>query len=152
LRPHSQEHLFSLKSIIALKKHLEEGIIFQLYDIRKFFDHESLRDVMDTLHDININPKVYRAWFLMSENTRISVNTGVGVTEEADVGEVIGQGTVGGALASQVNIDKGVDRYFRGSCDETSYGTVRLQCNADSFPSSLRKSKRKEMMKSWPVL
>ena len=57
----------------------------------------------------------------------MTVNTGVGVTEEADVGEVIGQGTVGGALASQVNIDKGVDRYFRGSCDETSYGTVRLQ-------------------------
>ena len=102
-------------------------IIFQLYDIRKFVDHESLRDVMDTLHDINMNPKVYRAWFLLSENTRISVKTGVGFTEEADVGEVIGQGTVGGALASQVNIDKGVDRYFRGSCVDTNYGTVRLQ-------------------------
>ena len=111
----SQEHLFSLKSVIALKTHLQEGIIFQLYDIRKFFDHESLRDVMDTLHEIDINPKVYRAWFLMSQNTRISVKTGVGVTAEAGVGEAFGQGTVGGALTSQVNIDKGVNRYFMGS-------------------------------------
>ena len=123
----SQEHLFSLKSVMAVKAYLQEGFIIQLYDIRKFFDHESLRDVMDTLHDISINPKVYRAWFLMSQNTRISVKTGVGMTGEADVGEVVGQGTVGGALTSQVNIDKGVDRYFRGSMDEMSYGTIRLQ-------------------------
>ena len=82
---------------------------------------------MDTLHDININPRVYRSWYLMSQNTRISVKTGVGLTDEADVGEVIGQGTVGGALTSQVNIDRGVDRYFKGSVDEMSYGTVRLQ-------------------------
>ena len=55
----SQEHLFTLKSLIGLMEYKGEGIIFQLYDIRKFFDHESLRDVMDTLHDLNIDDKVY---------------------------------------------------------------------------------------------
>ena len=65
----SQEHLFSLKSLMAMKEYMQEGIIFQLYDIRKFFDHESLRDVMDTLHDIKVDEKVYRAWYLMSQNT-----------------------------------------------------------------------------------
>ena len=123
----SQEHLFSLKSVIALKEQIGEGVLFQLYDISKFFDNESLRDVMDTLHDINVDHKVYRAWYMMSKNTRIAVKTGNGMTAEADVGEVIGQGTVGGALASQVNIDRGVERYFCGSRDEENYGTVRLQ-------------------------
>ena len=123
----SQEHLFSLKSVIAVMEHREEGILFQLYDIRKFFDHESLRDVMDTLHNIKVDEKVYRAWYMMSKNTRIAVNTGNGLTAEADVGEVIGQGTVGGALASQVNIDAGIQRYFSGSRDEVNYGTIRLQ-------------------------
>ena len=123
----SQEHLFTLKSVMALLESRGEGFIFQLYDLRKFFDSESLRDVMDTLHDIDIDAKVYRAWYKMSRNTCISVRTGTGVTAIADVGEVIGQGTVGGALASQVNIDRGIDRYFSGSCDEATYGSIRLQ-------------------------
>jgi hypothetical protein len=49
------------------------------------------------------------------------------MTDEADVGEVVGQGTVGGALRNQLNIDKRIERYFCGSSDEVSYGTVRLQ-------------------------
>jgi hypothetical protein len=112
---------------MALMESRGVGLIFQLYDIRKFFDHESLRDVMDTLHDVNVDEGVYRAWYLMSKNTRISVKTGCGITAEADVGEVVGQGTVGGALASQINIDRGIDRYFCGSSDEITYGSIRLQ-------------------------
>ena len=79
------------------------------------------------MHEIGIDDKVYRTWYKMNQRTRIVVRTGTGVTDEADVGEVIGQGTVGGALASQVNIDRGIDRYFCGSKDEMSFGTVRLQ-------------------------
>ena len=88
-----------MKSVIALGQHRGEGTLFQLYDIRKFFDHESLIDVLDTLHDIGIDEKVYRSWYLMNKKTRISVKTGVGITAEADVGEVVGQGTV-----SQVHV------------------------------------------------
>ena len=62
-------------------------------------------------------------WYLIGKTT----NTGVGVTEERDVGKVVGQGTVGGALTSQLNIDKCVDRYFYGSTDECNYGPVRMQ-------------------------
>ena len=81
---------------------------------------------MDTLHEVNIYEKVDRAWYMMSKKTRISVKTGTGMTAHADVGEVIGQGTVGGALASQVNIDRGIKRYFCRSCDEIQYGTIRF--------------------------
>ena len=37
-----QEHLFTVRSIIAMMTAKGEGIIFQLYDIKKFFDKENL--------------------------------------------------------------------------------------------------------------
>ena len=82
---------------------------------------------MNTLHQIGVHPKVYRAWFNLNKGTNIRVNTAVGMSDRADVGEVIGQGSAGGALASQVNIDKGLESYFKGSVDEMNYGRVRLQ-------------------------
>ena len=40
-----QEHLFTVMSIIAMMLTNGEGIIFQFYDIKKFFDKENLRNV-----------------------------------------------------------------------------------------------------------
>ena len=76
---------------------------------------------MNSLKEIGINPKLYRSWFHINKNTRIRVNTAFGMTEFAD------EGSAGGSLASQANIDRGLDSYFRGSSDEISYGRVRLQ-------------------------
>ena len=42
-------------------------------------------------------------------------------------GPVTGQGGGGAALASALNLDLGLDSYFRGSKDEECYGTVRMQ-------------------------
>ena len=44
------------------------------------------------------------------------MNTAVGVSESAQAGELIGQGSAGGAIASQINIDKGLDAFFGGKC------------------------------------
>ena len=82
---------------------------------------------MDTLYDDGINMKAYKTWFRMNSNTRIQILTGSGLTSSADVNEVVGQGTAGGSLASQRNIDKGVDNYFSGSPDEINYGRIRMQ-------------------------
>ena len=43
------------------------------------------------------------------------------------MGPVLGQGSSGGALASQLNLDLNVNDYFKSSIDEESYGEVRLQ-------------------------
>ena len=56
------------------------------------------------------------------------VKTAVGLTEYAEVGEIIGQGTGGGALVSAANLDGGVSEYFNESGDEIYYGNIRLQC------------------------
>lgn len=49
------------------------------------------------------------------------------MTDTAEVGDCIGQGTSGGALVSQVNLDNGLQSYFKYSMDEFYYGRVRIQ-------------------------
>ena len=59
-------------------------------------------------------------------NTRIQVRTGVGNTKKAEIGFVIGQGTIGGALASQASLDDGIDGQFFGSQEELKYEAVPM--------------------------
>ena len=113
--------------MVALQHEHGSGLILQIYDIKRFFDKENIRDAMDTLNDIKVKKEVYRTWYKLNKNTRISVKTGVGETEEADVGELVGQGSSGGAIVSQVKVDHGLNRYFCGSRDEANYGVVRMQ-------------------------
>ena len=122
-----QEHLFSVKSILAMYSENNINIIFQLYDIQKYFDKENLRDAMNTLYQIGVDPKLYRAWFNLNKNTVIRVKTGTGYSEWANAGELIGQGTGGGALVSSVNLDNDMEEFFAGSSSEVTYGEVRLQ-------------------------
>jgi hypothetical protein len=43
-------------------------------------------------------------------------------------GELIGQGTWGGALVSSVNLDNDMEESFVGSSLDVTYGEVRLLC------------------------
>ena len=63
----------------------------------------------------------------MNKNTKICVQTPVGLTNEQDTGEGVGQSTLEGALISAVNLDNGVDDFFRDSEYEASYEEVDLQ-------------------------
>ena len=102
-------------------------VIFQLYDIQKYFDKENLRDAMNALFQIGVDPKMYRVWFNLNKNTVIRVKTGTGYSEWTNAGELIGQGTGGGALVSSVNLDNDMEEFFAGSSSEVTYGEVRLQ-------------------------
>ena len=62
----------------------------------------------------------------MNKNTRISVDTPVGLTDETDRGEGVGQGTLEGALVSAANLDSGVRDCFKDSEYEVSYGGLGL--------------------------
>ena len=43
-----------------------------------------------------------------------------------EVGDTLGQGSGGAALASQANLDKGITTMFKGSSDLMYYGTVPI--------------------------
>ena len=118
----AQEHLFVLKSVIAMYMMSDRAIILSMWDLSKFFDRESLNDCMDGLYKSNVNGKLYRLLYAMNKNTRISEQTPVGITEEKDTGEGDGQGILEGALVSSVNLDKEVNEYFHNSEYEVSYG------------------------------
>ena len=102
-------------------------MILTLVDLVSFFDRESIYDVMATLKEVGVHKAAARLWFKLNQNTEISVKTSAGVTDTAMVGDVIGQGTAGAALVSQLNLDMGMKNYFSGSGDELYYGDVRCE-------------------------
>ena len=123
----AQEHIFVLKSVISLFLKYDKTIILSMWDVSKFFDREALSDCMNEVYRNEVRGKLYRLLYEMNKNTRISVQTPVGLTEERDTGEGVGQGTLEGAIVSAVNLDNGVQDFFHNSEYEVSYGDVRLQ-------------------------
>ena len=124
----TQFHLFVIKSLIALRLQPGgRGLVLTILDIIKFFDKQSLVDAMDALYQAKVNPKNYRVWYKLNQNTIIQVKTGAGLSARGLAGQVTGQGGGGAALASALNLDLGLHSYFRGSRDEECYGRIRLQ-------------------------
>ena len=123
----AQEHLFTLKSIIALYLKMELPVFIQLFDISKIFDRERLRDGMNSIYNLGVKGKLYRLLFNLNKDTIIRVKTAVGDTNERETGENIGQGTLEGANISAANIDYTVNEFFKISNEEISYGEERMQ-------------------------
>ena len=122
----AQEHLFVTKSVISLYMKYDKAVILSAWDISKFFDKECLTDVMGEIFKSNVRGKLYRLLYHMNKNTRICVQTPVGVSEEENTGEGLGQGTVEGAIASAVSLDNGVRDYFMNSEEEIHYHGILL--------------------------
>ena len=122
-----EELVFSMKSVIAKERKENKPIIIQCWDISKFFDKEMIEDALLTCYKRDVNPKAVRLWAKLNENTKIKVRTGVGESESVEVGGVVGQGTIGGALVSQAVLDEGVkDHFSPGGEDELNYGKVKM--------------------------
>ena len=100
-------------------------MIAQCHDVSKFLDKEVASDTLDVLYRRGVDPKVCRLWAGLND-TAIQVRTGVGMTDKADIGVVIGQGTIGGALASQASLDDGIHGQFKGTQEEVRYGSVEM--------------------------
>ena len=120
-------HLFVIKSLIAMKKLKKEGLILTTRDIQKFFDKESLVDTCVTLARAEVKTKRLRTWWKMNQRAQLSVLTGSGQSEEGEARLLVGQGGILATLASQLNLDMGINDYFKSSKDEECYGSIRLQ-------------------------
>ena len=123
----AQEHVFVLKSFMQLSELCRKPVIICLWDISKYFDRESLVDVMGDIYKLGVQGKVYRLLYEMNRDTVVKVKTPVGDTDEAETGEGLGQGTIVGAILSAANLGQGVEKYFHDSENEVFYGQVRLQ-------------------------
>ena len=84
-----QEHLFVLKSIIALYIYLNIPLILQGFDVSKFFDKESLLDALNALYEAGIRGKTYRLFFELNKNSKIRIKACVGTSRTANTGPTV---------------------------------------------------------------
>ena len=100
----STEHLVTKKTWMTKLEAKKVNGVFQMFDLEKFFDKESLIVTMCTLKEkAQITDKDYRLWYKLNENAKIGVS-GVGETDTRLVTNILGQGMFGSALASSLNI------------------------------------------------
>ena len=127
----STELLIILKTWMKMKEERKENGIFQVFDMTKFFDRESLLDCMSTLKEkAKIDNKTYHLWYMLNEDTRISVKTSVGQSRSKVIKDSIGQGTGGAALVSSLNIGCSIDEAFKNKMS-TKIGDVKI--NSPTF-------------------
>ena len=122
-----QEHLYVIKSVISLYALLGIPLFLTMWDMSKFFDRESLKDCMNELYKNEIRGKLYRLIYEMNKETHIRVQTPVGLTDECNTGEGLGQGTLEGAFVSAVNLDNGVSDFFKDSENELLYADIQMR-------------------------
>ena len=121
------EHLLTIKTVLARLEETGNGFLFLVMDIISFFDKEDMYDCLETLEALNVNKKAIRMWYLLNKNTRIKVKTAFGPTKEAEVGDCLGQGTGGAGLVSAANLDLGLQKGFNTSKSIMYFGQVRVQ-------------------------
>ena len=121
------EHLLTIKTILARLEELGEGLIFFVMDIISFFDKEDIFDCLETMEKLQINKKAARLWYLLNQNTRIKVKTAFGLTEEAEVGDCLAQGTSGAGLISAANLCLGLQKEFNNCTNVMKFDQVRIQ-------------------------
>ena len=102
------ESIFVVKSLIANVEKSGRSFLFSLVDIVGFFDNEQILDVMDTLDRVGVSKKAAKCWFKLNQNTQIKVKTAAGMSAAAEAGDLVGQGTAGAGLVSQLNLDMGL--------------------------------------------
>ena len=123
----SEELVFVLKSIIAKYKLFGDLLVLQLYDLAQYFDKEMIEDAVLTCLTRKVDPKAIRLWYKMNEKTQIRAKTGSGMSNVAEVGAILGQGTSSGAIISQAVLDEAVKEQFSpGEIGQPSYGAVQM--------------------------
>ena len=124
----TEEMVFVLKSVIGKLRSEGKQVILQSYDVQKFFDKEMVEDAVLTCLRRGAGVPAVRLWHKLNSNTRIQVRTAAGATPWGEVGSVVGQGTIGGALISQAVLDDAVTESFplAGSQDMIQYGNIPI--------------------------
>jgi hypothetical protein len=122
-----QEHLFSLKSIQAKYEKDRKLMILYPHDASKYFDKEVMVDCMGELFAANVDPRAYRLYFLLNQATKIRARTGCGYTGWEEAGDSLGQGSVGAAKVSALNLRRKLERVFGDSKEMIQYGSVKQE-------------------------
>ena len=83
----AEEHLFTIKSFIALKEKENKAVAITQLDLVKYFDSESLIDTLNELYKGKVKGKLYKLMYEMNRNNRIKVRTPVGDSDTRETNE-----------------------------------------------------------------
>ena len=122
----ASEHLYVIRSFIDKIEEEKKAVILSSFDIEKFFDSESLYDVLGEVHANKVTGKLYRLIHEMNKSSKIKVQTPLGETEEKETGPTVTQGSVEAATLSSVSLDNGVDEGFNEKEREVKYLDIVL--------------------------
>ena len=90
----SVEHLVTLKTWMRIIEESNKMVIINTYDMEKFYDKESLLDIMYTLSKkVGISDKDYRMWYKLNEDTEKVVRTATGESKTEIIKNSVGQGS-----------------------------------------------------------
>ena len=67
----AEEHLFVVKSVLALAEKQGDALALQVLDLSTYFDSECLVDLLDELYKSNVKEKVYRLLYELNKNSKI---------------------------------------------------------------------------------
>ena len=96
-----EELVFCLKSIISRYKSIGKLMLVHFFDVSKFFDKEMVEDAVLGCMKRGADPKAVRLWYKLNQKTKIEVRLSVvGLSDVGEVGAVVGQRTIGGAIMS----------------------------------------------------
>ena len=143
----SVEHLVTLKILMKMLEESNKMGIINTFDMEKFFDKESLMDIMYTLwKKAGIDEKHYRMWYKLNEDTEIAVRTSVGESKTEIVKNSVGQGSFGAVLASSLNIGCVVQEAFKGkkstSIGHLALNSLILQDDISKLNTSLKEARQ----------
>ena len=115
------EHLYVVKCVLSSLQEEKKCLIATSFDLKKFFDFEEIKDVMDSLYSNNVKHKLYRLVYNMNKNVNIKVKTPFGITESKPRGPIVTQGGVESAVISSNNVDEGLKEAFEVEEKELKY-------------------------------
>ena len=135
-----------MMAVVDEGKRLKKPVYLFFADLVKCFDRLWLKDCLIDLHSCGMREKEVLLLYLMNEEATFKVSTPAGITDEAQVREIVKQGTVYGpklCCASTSKVNEGL------STEEVLYPTVSVQALAyvDDINSNGGKKVVEEVMK-----
>ena len=83
------EHIFVLFSIMSMYEREGKSILIMMFDLKSYFDFESLEDCCTEIYKNQIMGKLYRLIYKLNIKERISVKTPVGLTHSSETDPLV---------------------------------------------------------------
>ena len=100
------DHLFTMRAIIDYYRAIKKDLYIFFGDLEKCFDKLWLKDCMIELWRTNIPANEAYLVYLMNKQSKIQIDTPMGMTNIIEVEEVVRQGTVFGPMLCGIVTDK----------------------------------------------